>query len=341
MKPELSERLFIEDLFSRSVQKENLKNFKLTNLERLTGDASTRRYYRIFTNQESFVACIDNPTEAGSNPFVQIQEFLSKHDVRVPKIYDRIVKKGYILEEDLGDTTLLNYISNVEDENAELEIYKEIIDHLLQIHLIPSSEVKSSEKFNLKFDQQKFDEEIEFTAKFFFRYFLGLDDLDAEKRLCKLFQPINKNLAEQKMVLTHRDFHSRNIMVKNEKFIIIDFQDARMGIPQYDLVSILEDCYYEISSKNKEILVNYYYERLGDNIHGQNNFENFMRLYNDMTLQRVFKAVGSFSYIHHMRKDVRYIKYIGFAMEKIRKVLIKYPEYNELRKFLFGHYYES
>ena len=155
------------------------------------------------------------------------------------------------------------------------------------------------------------------------------------------FKPICQRLEKQSMVFTHRDFHSRNIMVREEEFILIDFQDARWGIPQYDLVSMLEDCYYEINSENKAQLISYYYENLGNEVHGQKDFEEFSSLYHDMSLQRVFKAIGSFSYIYETRKDVRYVKNIGFAMEKLKTILFQSDSYTALRQILFKYYYES
>ena len=67
MKPELSEQLFIEELFAKSLDEFKGQDIKLDNIDKLTGDASTRRYYRLFTNKDSFVACLDNPTEPGKN----------------------------------------------------------------------------------------------------------------------------------------------------------------------------------------------------------------------------------------------------------------------------------
>ena len=341
MKPELSERLFIEELFATSTEKLNGKDYSLENVERLTGDASTRRYYRLFTNQESFVACLDHPTETGTNPFVRVHKFLNEHGVRVPIIHDRSVEKGYILEEDLGDVTLLQHLSTIKTKEKELEIYKIIIDRLLEIHKIPSAKVEASGKFELRFDAEKFNNEIDFTVDFFMKRFLKIEEPSIREKVASLFVPICERLASEKMILTHRDYHSRNIMVKDNDFIIIDFQDARWGLPQYDLVSMLEDCYYELDEDNKKYLIQYYYDSLPLQVHGQETFDDFMVLYDDMALQRVFKAVGSFSYIYETRKDIRYIKYIGFAMEKIRKILMKDTKYDELRELLFKYYYES
>lgn len=341
MKPEQSEQLFVEAIFDNTKRRINREDIELLNIDRLTGDASTRRYYRLETNEKTYVVCIDSPSESGENPFVQVQGFLEEHRIRVPKIIDKNVKRGYILEEDLGDVTLLQHLSGLSGKEEEFKVYKEIIDLLLDIHKISTNDIEKSKLFHLKFDQKKYEDEIDFTVKFFMKKFLKITCEKSIACVSEQFKPICERLAAEKMVLTHRDFHSRNIMVKDNEFIVIDFQDARWGIPQYDLVSMLEDCYYDLDRSNKYELVKYYWESLPKEAHGQKDFDHFMQLYHDMALQRVFKAVGSFSYIYETRKDVRYVKYIGFAMEKIKKILMNDSRYNELRKTLFKFYYES
>ena len=113
MKPELSEQLFIEELFTNSVKKLNLGEPSNLKIDKLTGDASTRRYYRLFYGERTFVACLDHPTKVGENNFVNIQQFLDKNQVRVPKIFDKNPERGYLLEEDLGNETLLHHLSKI------------------------------------------------------------------------------------------------------------------------------------------------------------------------------------------------------------------------------------
>ena len=140
MKPEVSERLLIESLFNNSKEKLGTSSTSLKNIERLTGDASTRRYYRLFTEKFSFVVCLDHPNDTEeTNPFIQVQKFLYSHDIRVPFIHDLNLTKGYILEEDLGDVTLLQHLSQVANKEDELVIYKRIIDSLLKLHQIPKN----------------------------------------------------------------------------------------------------------------------------------------------------------------------------------------------------------
>lgn len=343
MKPEVAERLFIEELFHKTIDDKKINARSLDNIDRLTGDASTRRYYRLETDKETYVVCLDNPTSSidQKNSFVEVQKFLRQNDIRVPEVYDVLLKKGYILEEDLGDITLLQKLSNIKNKEEELLIYKKVISELIKLHSLEKNEIDRAGLFHFKFDYEKLSSEIEFTTKYFLKLFLKIEDEQISQDIFQEFIPICERLANEKMVLTHRDFHSRNIMCKNNKeLIVIDFQDARMGIPQYDLASVLDDCYYEIHPENKRELMDYYYETLGEAKLGQNR-EEFESLYLDMVLQRAFKAIGSFSYIYNTRKDERYLKYIGFAMEKIRQVMFQDPKYDSLRKKLFKVYYES
>ena len=335
MKPETSERLFIEDLFRASVTEKKVDIEAIESIERLTGDASTRRYYRIYCTHTSYVVCLDNPSD-DENTFVRKQRFLEKNQVRVPMVYDCIPSKGYILEEDLGDVTLIQNLARVSSREEEKNLYTKIIDQLIKIHSINTSE---SSLFLDQFDEEKLMQEIDFSIKFFIGKRLGDTNLDLHKKVASEFRKICKNIASKEMVLTHRDFHSRNVMVKGDELIIIDFQDARMGIPQYDLASLLDDCYYEIDDGNKNDLLKYYFDNTPRK--DQETFEEFLLLYNEIALQRVFKAIGSFSYIYELRADERYLKWIGFAMEKLKKILFTREEYSDLRVSLFEIYYES
>ncbi len=342
MKPELSERLFIEELFSHSVEELKLENHEINHIEKLTGDASTRRYYRVFCKNISYVVCLDNPSDTiEENSFLRVQSFLFEKGIRVPKIIHTNISKGYILEEDLGDITLLNHLAKIDSLETEFNLYKKVINELITLHTLSISEVEKPNIFDLKFDSEKLNFEIEFSVKYFLGHFLGVEDKSIKEDVIQLFKPICENLASHDMVLTHRDFHSRNVMVLEDDLVMIDFQDARWGIPQYDLASLLDDCYYSLSRENQYKLLKHYYENVDEKVHNQGSFEEFKSLYEEMALQRVFKAIGSFSYIYHNRKDERYVKYIGFAMEKLKTYMVKNPKFNELRKTLFSIYYAS
>jgi aminoglycoside/choline kinase family phosphotransferase len=344
MKAEQSERILVEELFKKTIKKNLLNDDLVTNVEKLTGDASTRKYYRVLTPTKSYVACLDNPTiDPQDEPtFLILQKVLHEQNVRVPLIYDKELGTGYILEEDLGDITFLREISQINSEEEELKFYHEAIDTMNSIHKIDLTSYKSLPFVKLAFDTEKLYAEMEFAKKYFLKMYLGVDVTSVGiELLYKKLYDLCFSLSCEPRTLVHRDYHSRNLMIKDGAMVVIDFQDARMGTPVYDLVSLLEDCYYQISEKNKNLLIHYYYENYFKSFDPSKTYDEFLYLYDKMAIQRVFKALGSFAFIYADRKDQRYIKYMGYAFEKIRNIMLKYESFSKERKILSGVYYAS
>jgi len=344
MKPLDEEKEIIERRFSMAIENKKIPMDVIVEIDKLTGDASTRRYFRVNAKESSYVICLDKPSEMAIEdyPFYQVQTFLHNEGIRVPIIYEIDLQEGFLLEEDLGDITLIKDLMLLQDKEAEFDIYKKCVDLILKVHKLNVPHDQKLQYRKLSFDFSKLMSEMEFTLDYFFGKLLKHQLSDRENTILKThLGNICIELSKYPMVLTHRDYHSRNIMVKNSELVLIDFQDARMGIPQYDLVSLLEDCYYSLDQDNIEKLKHYYYTSLPFQDLEQGDYAVFSRLYDLMTVQRVFKAVGSFAYIYNWRRDKRYIKYIGYGMEKVRKVLMKYPEFNELRLCMNKIYYEN
>lgn len=342
MKLEQSERFFVESLVKQSIERDKIEDRSICEIDKLTGDASTRRYYRVETDLSSYVVCVADPIVEGKekSPFIQVHQALQENNVRVPHLPDILLDRGYFLEEDLGDITLLNRLAHIEDREEEFQLYKKAIDLLLSIHSIDPERYKGEIFTRLAFDEEKLMNEMLFTVKFFIKRFLNCDlSLEDEAIIVSSYLEICRKIETEYRVLTHRDYHSRNIMVKNEEMVVIDFQDARMGIPQYDLVSLLEDCYYQLAPENVERLKKYYWESFSGKEYFDDSYEKFCHYYDLMAMQRVFKAIGSFGFIYAGRQDVRYVKYIGFGMEKLRSILLRHNEYTPLRKALSRVYY--
>lgn len=344
MKPEQSERILVEELFKKTINKNLLADDLIENLEKLTGDASTRKYYRIHTSKCSYVVCLDNPSiDPSFEPtFVMLQRVLESQGVRVPKILDKELNTGYLLEEDLGDVTFLKEISQIKDKEEEFNYYQKAIDLMASIHKVDTEKFSELPFTKLAFDTEKLYSEMEFTKKYFLKMLLGLDVQSAPvEMLYKKLHDICFEISREPRVLVHRDYHSRNLMIINGEQVVIDFQDARMGTPLYDLVSLLEDCYYQVDEINKTKLIEYYFQTYFRDIDPNKSYEEFMKLYDYTAIQRVFKAIGSFAYIYADRKDIRYLKYIGYAFEKVRSIMFKHDDLNKERKILSGLYYAN
>lgn len=343
MKADQSEKILVEELIAKSILKLGIDE-KIVKISKLTGDASTRRYYRAYTDKKSYVVCLDNPIEdiSKETTFVKLQTVLHREGVRVPLILDKDLLKGYMLQEDLGDETFLKDIASIQSKEEEYAYYKTAIDLMIKIHQIKVENYKGEDFTNMAFDKTKLFQEMEFTKKYFLDRYLGIDvTSDDVKAIYTRLEDMCQMLSDEPRVLVHRDYHSRNIMMLNKEQIVIDFQDARMGTPLYDLVSVLEDCYYQLDLDNKEKLIQYYFESTFSKFDNKKSFEEFKVLYDMMAIQRVFKAIGSFAYIYADRKDLRYVKYIGYAFEKVRCLMSKYESFSEARINLARLYYAN
>lgn len=342
MKPEQSEYLFVETLFKNSFS-ESQNKMGTVQVSKMTGDASTRRYYRVTSQggEQRFVVCLDHPSEEAENNFTSLQKILAENGCQVPRIFDQRLEKGYLLEEDLGNKTFLTQVALCQTAEKEYEYYQKALLELIKIQSINPGQYPKAVFNTYCFDTKKYMQEVRLTHEFFLQGYLNVEigPVDA-KILEEHFSEICRDLSSREMVLTHRDYHSRNLMMKNDQLYIIDFQDARLGIPQYDLVSLLEDCYYKMAAENKEKLKEYYWKHFMLSTHRAQTKEEFEHYYEMMSIQRVYKAIGSFAYIYQTRNDTRYLKYIGSAFERLRHLLLK-KNYVSLSQTLSKYYYES
>lgn len=320
-------------------------------VQRIPGDASTRRYYRIISEDRSYILMrMEAFAQEGLQlPFVVIQKHLSEAGVDVPEILDLDPSKGFILLEDLGDVTLLRRLQEVCNDDVERHLYERVLDSLIALQLNASPTRKPSEiqAYKMRFDREKLMWEVNFTLEHFYDGYLKrkVSDKDRKIMLSGLSR-ICDILDREPTVFTHRDFHSRNMMVAPpkapggpERLVMIDFQDARLGPAQYDLASLLKDSYYQLEEAQVERLLDYYIVKW-EALSGESlDRAHFRYIFDLMSVQRNFKAIGSFASFMNRRGDPGYLKYIGNTFENVRRNLLKYPEYSQLREVLFHYYY--
>lgn len=342
MELEEAELLLVDMLVKKSLDKLKKVRSEVLEISRLTGDASTRRYFRVLLRDEGrknyLVVCLmDSFSGApGEHDFLSVQEILKSKKVRVPEIIDHDLSSGYILQEDLGDQTLLLELSHSRSSDEELKIYENAIDNIVKMHQIKVSDYRDHIFSQREFDREKFLYEFRFMVEHFLEKYLNQTLSKSEKLILENgFDFVIEELLKRDKVFTHRDYHSRNLMIKEGDMVVIDFQDARLGPVVYDLVSLLEDSYYQVTEENKAKLIEQYAREM--NI----DWKDYQRAYDLMVVQRTLKAIGSFTYIYNSREDNRYLKYVGFAFEKVRSTLVKFPELYEFRELISKIYYGS
>jgi aminoglycoside/choline kinase family phosphotransferase len=320
----------------------NVTKWKLdhSKIDALPGDASSRRYFRIKHREKSYIVMYMQPFVDLDDriPFLQVQNYLHLVGVPVPEVHHHSAEHGLILLSDLGDETLLKCLENVSKQKEQIVWFKRAIDLLVQMQRATAKQNAAIDAYGLYFDVEKLMWEVGFTLTHFYNGVLArqMMPIDREKVL-NYFSAICHELASQPWVFTHRDYHGRNIMVHDDVLCMIDFQDARLGCAQYDLASLLRDSYYQLEEETVYELVQYYYSKLPVATRG--TYKSFVRVFDLMSIQRNFKAIGSFSSFYTKRQDVRYLKFIGNTFENVRRNLLKFKDLEELRSLLFRYYY--
>lgn len=315
----------------------------IRSITKIPGDASARSYYRVESGDgKSYILMKTDPfaDQGESLPFLIMQQHLAKCGVDVPRVFDVDAARGCILLEDLGDITLLRRLQDVANEQTERHLYQQVIDSLVEMHVQASPGPNHA-----RFDYEKLMWEMGFTIEHFYEKYLGRELKEADRATMNAaFGEICRILAAEPVVFTHRDFHSRNVMVLPEqgggdRFVMIDFQDARLGPAQYDLASLLRDSYYQLEEAQIERLLDYYVVKWEASTMKKLDRAHFRHIFDLMSVQRNFKAIGSFASFLNRRGNATYLKYIGNTFENIRRTLLKYPQYAQLREVLFHYYY--
>jgi aminoglycoside/choline kinase family phosphotransferase len=294
----------------------------------LAGDASTRRYFRVVLDQSSWVLMKWEPYDPNNYPFISVLNHFKKNKIHVPQVVKQAPSQGLVLLEDLGDLTLERRFWESQSQDSSFEFYKMAIDEVLKIHGAATDDKSDCSAFRIQFDTEKLLWELNYGKDNLISGILkhSLSD-KAAREINRIFVDICEKLHREPKRIAHRDYHSRNLMIKLDEMRVIDFQDARLGPIQYDLVSLLKDSYVNLNTAMSEALLAYYLD-------GAKAFlpENFSRhqfdyIYELQSIQRCFKACGSFASFYHQREDRRYLKYLSETLKRVLTSLSLFPEY--------------
>jgi N-acetylmuramate 1-kinase len=301
----------------------------------LAGDASNRRYYRVTQNQFSYVLMQWEPFEPQNYPFLSVLQHFRSFNVHVPEVIFQDPAAGLILLEDLGDLTLERKFWESQQQESSLIFYKMAIDELIKIHHYASARPTDCTAFKVQFDTEKLAWEMNYG---FDNLILGVLKYTPSTTqtvvVQKIFQSICSRLHAEPKKIAHRDYHSRNLMIKLNKVRVIDFQDARLGAVQYDLVSLLRDSYTDLSDSMCQLLIADYIEKSKTHLPKDFSMEHFQNIFELQSLQRCFKACGSFASFFYQRQDRRYLKYLSKTLKRVARTAVLFPEYKDFTNLL-------
>jgi len=313
---------YLTPFLTRSLQSSAYKVFSLA------GDASNRRYYRVVLDQHSWVLMRWEPFQPENYPFLSVLNHFAKNGVHVPQVIAMSPAEGLVLLEDLGDLTLERKFWENQNQEAALDFYQMAIDEIVKIHHPATLDKSECTAFKIKFDTEKFLWEMNYGKDNLICGILKFHFSDTlAKEIDGIFLDICQRLDKEPKRIAHRDYHSRNLMIKLDQMSVIDFQDARLGPIQYDLVSLMRDSYVDMNDSMAKTLINYYLEQSRQYLPQDFSREHFDRIYELQSIQRCFKACGSFASFYHLREDRRYLKYLSGTLRRVMKAINEFPEY--------------
>lgn len=301
----------------------------------VSGDASFRRYFRLLHSDaeghELSWILVDAPADKEDNPrFVRIAQAWHQHQVAVPQVLAHDFERGFMLLEDFGDALLWPALhADGNDMTTVTQLYSQSIDQLLAIQALPTSDLPA-------YDQALLDQEMSLFTDWLCTQKLQLTLAPQELTMLRqTFVLLREQALAQPQVVVHRDFHSRNLMIKSDQTLgVIDFQDAVVGGATYDLVSLLRDCYVRWPDALVQELAKEYWQKAQAVGIYPHDWARFKQDFDWMGLQRHLKAAGIFARLHLRDGKDGYLNDIPNTCRYLLEVSADYPQLAAFHQWL-------
>jgi aminoglycoside/choline kinase family phosphotransferase len=251
--------------------------------------------------------------------FIEFSKHFRQHGLPVPEIYGVDLDQGAYLEEDLGDTSLFEFLSkhrNGESISPQVvEAYRKVIATL------PRFQIEAARDLNYKvcYPRGSFDRQsISWDLNYFKYYFLRLAGIPFnEQALEDDFSRLTKFLlSAPRDYFLYRDFQSRNIMLRGGQPYFLDYQGGRKGALQYDVASLLYDAKADLPPELRQQLLDHYLETLGG--FADVKREAFMQHYYAYVYIRIMQALGAYGFRGFYERKVHFLQSVPYALKNLR-----------------------
>ena len=294
---------------------------EMTGFELLPASGSYREYCRIKSVNYRAIGAFNQDIKE-NKAFLAFSESFKRSEIPVPEIYSSNKSKTCYLQEDLGDTTLFDFLSKTREleefSNPLINEYKKVLEQLPRIQILAGKNID----YNYCYPRAAFDKQsMMWDLNYFKYYFLKLAKVPFdEQALEDDFQQFSNYLlnAESDFFM-FRDFQSRNIMLKDKHVFFIDYQGGRKGALQYDLASLLYDAKADIPQAVRNELLEFYLDELEK--HLPTNRDEFKAYFTGYALIRIMQAMGAYGFRGFYEKKEHFLKSIPFALQNLSWLL--------------------
>lgn len=258
--------------------------------------------------------------------FVEFSRHFRKRDLPVPEIYAENLDRGVYLEEDLGDTTLYQFL---ERNRTGDRIADAVVDAYLQaVAVLPRFQVEAGRDVNygVCYPRGSFDgQSIAWDLNYFKYYFLKLAHIAFDEQgLEDDFQRLTGFLLEaDRGYFLYRDFQSRNIMLRDGDLFFLDYQGGRRGALQYDIASLLYDAKADLPPALRGQLLEAYLDHLSRTVDLDRGA--FMRHYDAYVYVRIMQAMGAYGFRGFFERKPLFLASIPYALKNLEWLLRNAP----------------
>ena len=282
---------------------------------------SGRRIIRLSGENASAIGILYDVREENA-AFLEFSRHFRRHGLPVPQVYGEDLDRGAYLEEDLGDTTLFQFLCDHRDgENIDPEAVKA---YRKVVAVLPRFQVAAGRDLNYKlcYPRGSFDRQsIAWDLNYFKYYFLRLAGIafneqaleDDFGRLTKFLLSANRDY------FLYRDFQSRNIMLRAGEPCFLDYQGGRKGALHYDIASLLYDAKADLSPELRQQLLGDYLETLGGFV--DLTRDAFMQHYYAYVYIRIMQALGAYGFRGFYERKPHFLQSVPYAMKNLRWLL--------------------
>src|SRR6266446_6458913 len=289
----------------------------------LQGDlgGSGRKIIRLSNEKSSAIGILYGVREENA-AFLEFSKHFRGHGLPVPEIYAEALNQGAYLEEDLGDTTLFEFLSkNRAGENIApqvVEAYRKAVTVLPRFQVEAGRDLNYSVCYPIaSFDRQS----IAWDLNYFKYYFLRLAGIPFnEQALEDDFGRLTEFLlSAPRDYFLYRDFQSRNILLRNGDPFFVDYQGGRKGALQYDIASLLYDAKADLPPELRHQLLDHYLDRLSSFV--QLDREVFLRHYYAYVYVRILQALGAYGFRGFYERKAHFLQSVPYALKNLRWLL--------------------
>jgi aminoglycoside/choline kinase family phosphotransferase len=288
---------------------------------------SGRVIMRLANDEHTAIGVQHNVPEENA-AFLEFSRHFRAHGLPVPEIYGTDEEQGAYLEEDLGDTTLFQFLTQhrrgVEIAPEAVSAYRKVVEFLPRFQVEAGRDLY----YGVCYPRASFDgQSIAWDLNYFKYYFLKLAGVTFhEQALEEDFVRLTEFLMKaERGYFLYRDYQSRNVMLRDDQPYFLDYQGGRKGALQYDIASLLFDSKAELPPELRGQLLDHYLDALSEHIKVKR--ETFLEHYYGFVYVRIMQALGAYGFRGFYERKAHFLQSVPYALRNIRWLLhnVKLP----------------